>query len=60
MTEMQQMMALFTFLISILFGLQIYLHRQVRQDFRELRQDLRELRQDIREMWRDTREMEGA
>lgn len=36
MTEMQQVMALFTILISVLVGLQIYHHRQLRQDMRDM------------------------
>ncbi len=36
MSEMQQVMAYFTFLMSILIGLQIYLHRQRRQDIRDM------------------------
>ena len=36
MTEMQQVMTLFTILISVLVGLQIYHHRQLRQDMRDM------------------------
>lgn len=50
MTEIQQVMTLFTFLVSILVGLQIYLHRQVRQDVRDVRQDVRDVRQEMGEM----------
>ena len=40
MSEMQQMMGLFTLLVSILIGLQIYLHRQTRQDMRDMERRL--------------------
>ena len=43
MTEMQQVMALFTFLFTILVALQLYQNRQIRQDIRDIRQDMRDM-----------------
>ena len=43
MTEMQQVMALFTFLFTILVALQLYHNRQIRQDMRDMRQDMRDM-----------------
>ena len=36
MTDIQQVMALFTFLFGALLALQIYHHRQIRQDMRDM------------------------
>ena len=36
MTDIQQIMALFTFLFGVLVALQIYHHRQIRQDMRDM------------------------
>ena len=56
MTEIQQLMALFTFLVGLLAGLQIYLHREIRRDVRDVRRDVRDVRRELRDVRGELRE----
>ena len=71
MTEMQQVMALFTILISVLVGLQVYHHRQLRQDMRDMERRTNErfnrvderfdrVENDIKILINDVGELKGA
>ncbi len=57
MTEIQQLMDLFTFLVSLLLaGLQIYFHREMRRDVRDVRRELGDVRQEVRDARRELKD----
>ena len=49
MSEIQQFMALGIFLIGLLACLQIYLHGEIRREYRDLLRDVRDWRREVRE-----------